>query len=69
MLRLVCTEVDGNDAAHVGGPVHTRYRTFDVELPELEEWLRSRGPNEFTSRSVTGVEMLPIQISIDGAKK
>ena len=61
MIRIICTEVDGNDAAHVGGPVHTRYRTFDVSLPELEEWIRARGTNEFTSRNVTGIELLEAQ--------
>jgi hypothetical protein len=54
VIRVICRETDINDAAHVGGPVHVTYRTFDVELPEVEAFLREA--TEWQIRDVVGVE-------------
>lgn len=57
-LRVIVCESDAEAAAHVGGPVHVAYRTFDIEAPELEAFIRApRG--SFMNRQVSGVEILP----------
>jgi len=43
-------------AVNVGGDVLTTYKTFDVELPEVEAYL-SAMPNQYTERSVVGIEV------------
>jgi len=49
---------------HVGGPPDVRYKSFDIELPELEAWLfeltgqQSRGYNV---RTIQGFEVLPTE--------
>lgn len=43
MLRLIIRSDDANMASHVGGAVLTTYRTFDVDLPEVERALNTRG--------------------------
>ena len=40
MIRIICTETDFGDAANIGGPVIVRHKTFDIDAPEVEEWLR-----------------------------
>lgn len=60
MIRIVCVEVDAGAAACVGGPVHTRYRTFDVDVPALEAWLREPKQQKWTyvERNTHGIELL-----------
>ena len=47
-------------AAHVGGAVETTLRTFTIEAPELEAFLREpKDKNwEYTIRQVIGIEEL-----------
>lgn len=40
MLRLLCRVSDGTETIHTQGPVQVSYRTFDVNLPEVEAFLR-----------------------------
>jgi hypothetical protein len=56
MLRLIVQIVDTGAAANIGGPVETRYRTFDVDLPEVEAELRKA--DNWTTRHVVGAEVL-----------
>lgn len=64
MIRIVCTEFDYAAHAHIEGakPI-TRYRTFDIEAPELEAWLvAEKGTRErpgYVDRYINGVEVLP----------
>jgi hypothetical protein len=57
MLRIICRTDDAGMAANVGGSVCTEHRTFDVELPELEAWLREP-QGTYGHRQVTGVELV-----------
>ena len=41
MLRFIVRQTDNGVAIHVGGPVHTKYHTFDMDIPRVEEFLRS----------------------------
>lgn len=43
MIRLVVRTDDAGMAANVGGNVDTSYKTFDVDLPEVEAFLRDKG--------------------------
>lgn len=58
-IRIIVRECDLGAAMHVGGPVNTRHRSFDVELPELEQHLRAEGQPDYLRREVIGVEVLP----------
>lgn len=61
MLRIVVRTDNAGMAANVGGAVHTEYRTFDVDLPEIEEFLREPGAKRmtYTQRQVVGIELKP----------
>ena len=58
MIRVVVQTCDAGMAANVGGSVHSSIRTFDVEAPELERWLR-QDSGVYVHRQVTGVECIP----------
>jgi hypothetical protein len=57
MIRIIVRESDEGAARNVGGPVQTRHRTFDVHLPDLEQYLRNV-PYDYVMREVIGVELL-----------
>ncbi len=57
MIRLIIRETDIVDAVHADANSHTSYRTFDVELLEVESWLAYRGPGGYITREVVGVEL------------
>jgi hypothetical protein len=59
MIRIIIETCEAGMAANVGGSVQTSYRTFDVELPEVEAFLRQVKGSPYTERQVLGVELLP----------
>lgn len=65
MIRIVCVEVDISISA-IGGPPETKYRTFDVELVEIEAWLRK--PTPYGARAFAGIELLPVDDTLRGGK-
>jgi len=62
MIRIICSESDSTAAAFDAGLVRQTHKTFDVDLPEIEEWLRNKR-NTYVERSVVGIEV------IDGESK
>lgn len=60
MLRIIVRIDDAGMAANVGGPVLSTYRTIDVDLPELEELLRTHSPAamSYVHAQVVGVEVI-----------
>lgn len=56
MIRFIVQTDDANMAVNVGGSVHTSYRTFDVDLPELEKHLKTGGV--YIERRLVGCELL-----------
>ena len=60
MIRVIVRTADANMAANVGGPVHVYHRTFDLEAPELEEYLREPNKLEalYIDRAAIGVEVI-----------
>lgn len=57
-LRLICRQTDCGDGANVSGaPAHVTYRTFDIDAPEVEAWLRRYGPG-LISHQVVDAELL-----------
>ncbi len=61
MIRLIVRLDDASMAANVGGGVHTTFRTFNIELPELEGILLASGqkPHEFGYATLVGAEVAP----------
>jgi hypothetical protein len=57
MIRIVCSIADASMAANVGGPVQVAMKTFDVDLPELEQWLTKRD-HSYQERTFTGIEVI-----------
>lgn len=55
-LRIICMDHEFGAAANIGGPTHTAYKTFDVEAPAIEEWLREQAA--YCQRSIVGVELV-----------
>jgi hypothetical protein len=41
MIRLTVRTDNAEMAANVGGAVHSTYKSFDYDLPEVEELLRT----------------------------
>lgn len=54
MIRIIIRETNYADAAHVGGPVLESFKTFDVELPQVESYLAEE--LKWGSRRVIGIE-------------
>lgn len=60
MIRFIIRRDDAHMAANVGGAVLTRYRTFDIDHPALEEILTSGGFGEtgFAHAQLIGCEVI-----------
>ena len=56
MVRIIVQDNDFGEAANVGGPTHQSFKTFDVELPEVEAYLNEK--LTWVHRSVIGIELL-----------
>lgn len=56
-LRVIVTTSDATAAAHVGGPVNVTHKTFDIEAPEVEAFMRE-SMNDFCNRVLVGVEVI-----------
>lgn len=56
MLRIIICQTDCAAAANVGGPVEIEYRTFDIEAPEVEAYLRAE-VGSYARRQIVGTEL------------
>ena len=66
MIRLIIKLQDCFTAAHVkGADTETRYKTFDVVLPAVEEVLRPVG--SYNSSELIGAEILESESNKDTA--
>lgn len=59
MLRIIVRTDNAGMAANCGGAVETTYRTFEMDAPELEAFLREPKSKNWTyaQRQVVGVEL------------
>lgn len=57
MIRLIARSADRGAAANVGGPVDTEYKTFDVDLPEVEAWLL-KNSGKYLWSEIVGAEII-----------
>lgn len=59
-IRIIVRVDDANALAHgAANNAETTFKTFDVDLPAVEAFLRGdKRLNEFVTRSVIGVELL-----------
>lgn len=57
MLRVVVRTDNAGMAAHVGGAPITTWRSFDIEAPMLEAFLREE-LGDFAHRQAAGVELM-----------
>lgn len=59
MIRVIVRETDYQAAAHVEGmAASVSFKTFDVDLPELERYL-TKLPSTWLERQFVGIELLP----------
>ena len=58
MIRVIVQIIDVACSVNVGGPVETRVKTFDIEIPEIEEYLRKVDKQNYTNWLITGFELL-----------
>ncbi len=61
MLRIIVRTVFSGEAIHVGGPVNVVHKTFDVDLPQVEVFIK--GNQMYATVEVVGVEVLQIPTS------
>ncbi|HXR93738.1 MAG TPA: hypothetical protein VN750_26030 [Steroidobacteraceae bacterium] len=59
MLRIVIRTDNAAMAANVGGPIESTFKTFDVEIPAAEAFLR-QPLAAYEQRQIVGVELLPV---------
>jgi len=57
MLRIILQETDTGAAANLGCSVYQGVKSFDVDLPEVEAWLKT-GDRKWNSRQVLGIEII-----------
>lgn len=61
MIRIIIRTDDANMAAHVQGAcIETEFRTFDIEVPEIEAFMNQPRTEkwQYVSRTIVGVEVL-----------
>jgi hypothetical protein len=58
-MRLHLWQSDAGMAANVGGPARVTYKSFDVDLPEVEHWLRAQNKMNYVERGFHGIELIP----------
>jgi hypothetical protein len=61
MIRIICCENEHTAMMHVGGPPDIKYRSFDIDFPELEAWLdehKGEKGHSYNQRTITGMERL-----------
>lgn len=57
-LRIVCREIDGNPVIHLQLPGESTLRSFVIDAPEVEAWLKDLGGNPgYRFRSIVGIEV------------
>ena len=56
MIRIVVHVSDAGMAAHVGGPVQTWIKSFEVDAPDLEAFMSSQD-NPYREKHIVGVEL------------
>ena len=59
MIRIIAKYDNCGMAANLGGSVLSQIKTFDFELPELEQYLLSANSDTYSHVQVIGVEVLP----------
>lgn len=57
MIRIIVQSCDAGMACNVGGSVLTTYKTFDVDLPEVEKFLAQK--EMYVQKQISGFEVLP----------
>jgi hypothetical protein len=58
-LRIIVRTDNAIHSVHLGTPVVTTFRTFEIDAPEVEQFLNQGGSNEdgtFLLRQIVGVE-------------
>lgn len=60
MLRLIVQIDDAGMACNVGGAVLTTFKTFDVDLPDVEAALKPGGKNALYHSQIIGSEIIEI---------
>lgn len=65
MIRIICRLANAGMAANVGGAVLTKYRTFDVVLPEVEKYMREavKEGGTYAQYQIVGTEILAEPVS------
>jgi len=58
MLRIIVKTDNAGMAGNVGGSVLEKFKTFDVELPEVEAHLNAVKGNGYAHAQVIGVEII-----------
>lgn len=59
MIRIIVKTDGAAMAANIGGSVESKVKTFDVECPVVEAFLREKLPNPgYSHRQVIGIEIL-----------
>lgn len=63
MIRIIVKDDDAGMAANIGGTVLSYVKSFEVELPELEKFLReywdaSPSAKSYWHRQVIGIELV-----------
>jgi hypothetical protein len=57
-IRVIVRLDDIGNAANVGGPVITTFRTFEVSAPELVDYMRAHvGRGSYMTKTIVGVEI------------
>lgn len=58
MIRIIVKTDDAGMAGNVGGSVLSTFKSFEIELPELERALSISRTNSYAHAQVIGVEVV-----------
>jgi hypothetical protein len=57
MIRIIVRHDDAGMASNVGGSVLTKYKTFDISAPEVENYIKSRTTG-YSHAQISGAEII-----------
>lgn len=69
MIRLIVRAIDASHCPHVGGAPHETYRTFDIDAPDVEEFLTGYAGMPGASAALVGAEVVTTNPDVESVQR
>lgn len=69
MIRLIVRAIDASHCPHVGGAPHETYRTFDIDAPDVENFLAGHAGLSGVSAALVGAEVVTTSPDVESVHR